>query len=66
MVDKTEKVQIFVLNIDASEGTLEGCAEAIQHSMKKVNNTITLLLKGQTTDSSGGGGVLELLGNQLK
>jgi hypothetical protein len=34
--------------------------------MKKVNNTtITLPLKGQTTDS-GGGGVLELLGSQLK
>jgi hypothetical protein len=65
--DKTEKqVQTFVLNIDASEGTSEGCAEAIQHSMQKVNkSTITLPLKGQTTDS-GGGGVLESLGNQLK
>jgi hypothetical protein len=30
--DKIEKkVQTFVLDIDASEGTLEGCAEAIQH-----------------------------------
>jgi hypothetical protein len=65
--DKTEKkAQTFVLDIDASEGTSEGCAEAIQHSMKKVNkSTITLPLKGQTTDS-GGGGVLESLGNQLK
>jgi hypothetical protein len=55
--DKTEKkVQTFVLDIDASEGTSEGCAEAIQHSMKKVNKTtITLPLKGQTTDSGGGG-----------
>jgi hypothetical protein len=33
--------------------------------MKKVNNALTLLLKGQRTDS-GGGGVLESLGNQLK
>jgi hypothetical protein len=48
--DKTEKkVQTFVLDIDANEGTSEGCAEAIQHSMKKVNKTtITLPLKGQT------------------
>jgi hypothetical protein len=65
--DKTEKkVQTFVLNINASEGTSEECAEAIQHSMKIVNkSTITLPLKGQTTDS-GGGGVSESLGNQLK
>ena len=66
--DKAEKkVQTFlVLDIDASEGTSEGCAEAIQHSMKKVNKSaITLPLKGQTTDS-GGGGVLESLGNQLR
>jgi hypothetical protein len=42
--DKTEKkVQTFVLDIDASEGTLEGCPQAVQHLMKKVNNTITLL-----------------------
>jgi hypothetical protein len=65
--DKTEKkVQTFVLDIDASEGRPEGCTEAIQHSLKKVNNTtITLPLKGQTTDSDGGG-VLESLGNQLQ
>ena len=64
--DKTErKVKTFILDIDASEGTLEGCAEAIKHSMKKVNNTIALLLKGQTTDS-GGGGALELLAKQLE
>jgi hypothetical protein len=62
--DKIEKkVQTFVLDIDASEGTSEGCAEAIQHSMKKVHNTIALVLKEQTTDS-GGGGVLQLLGKQ--
>jgi hypothetical protein len=33
--------------------------------MKKLNNMIALLLKGQTTDS-GGGGVLESLAKQLK
>jgi hypothetical protein len=62
--DETQKkVQTFVFDIDASEGTSEGCAQAIQHSLKKVNNsTITLSVKGQTTDS-GGGGVLESLGN---
>jgi hypothetical protein len=54
--DKIEKkVQTFVLDIDASEGTVEGCTKAIQHSMKKVRNTIALLLlKGQTTDRGGG------------
>ena len=56
--DRTQKkVQTFVLDIDASEGTSEGCAEAIKHSMKKLNDTVALLLKGQTTDSGGGGGV---------
>jgi hypothetical protein len=59
------KVKTFVLDIDASEGTSEGCAEAIKHSMMKLNGTIALLLKGQTTDS-GGGGVLESLAEQLK
>jgi hypothetical protein len=65
--NKTEKkVQTFVLDIDASEGTLEECAEAIKNLIKKIKNIITTLpLKGQTIDS-GGGGVLELLGNQLK
>jgi hypothetical protein len=64
--DKIEKkVQTFVLDIDASEGTLEGCDEAIQHWMKKVHNTIALLLKRQTTDS-GGGCMLESLRKQLQ
>jgi hypothetical protein len=64
--DKAEKkVQTFVLDIDVSEGTSEGCAEAIKHSMKKVNNTITLLLKGQTTDS-GGGGVFRVAGKPIE
>jgi hypothetical protein len=64
--DKIEKkVQTSVLDIDASEGTSEGCAEAIQHSMKEVHNTIALVLKEQTMDS-GGGGVLEPLGKQLQ
>jgi hypothetical protein len=64
--DKIEKkVQTLVLDIDGSEGTSEGCAEAIQHSIKKVHNAIALVLKGQTTDS-GGGCVLESLGKQLQ
>jgi hypothetical protein len=29
-----KKVQTFVLDVDASEGTSEGCAKAIEHSMK--------------------------------
>jgi hypothetical protein len=41
-----KKVETFVLDIDASKGTSEGCAEAIKHSMKKVNDTIAVLLRG--------------------
>jgi hypothetical protein len=64
--DKVEKqVQTFVLDIDASEGTSEGCAEAIEHSIKKLNHAIALLiLTGQTSDS-GGGGALESLMSEL-
>ena len=58
--DEVQKqVKTFALDIDASEGTSKGCAEAIQHSMTKLNDAIALLvLTGQTTDS-GGGGMLE-------
>jgi hypothetical protein len=51
--DKVEKqVQTFVLDVDASEGTSEGCAEAIEHSMKKLNHASALLiLTGLTTDN---------------
>jgi hypothetical protein len=64
--DTVEKqVQTIVLDIDASEGTSEGCAEAIEHSMKKLNHAIALLiLTGQTTDS-GGGGASESLMSEL-
>jgi hypothetical protein len=48
--DKTrKKVKAFVLDIDASEGTSEGCAEATKNPMKKVNDRIAMLLKGSTT-----------------
>jgi hypothetical protein len=47
--DKAEKkFKTFVLDIDTSKGTSEGCTEAIKHSMKKLNDMIALLLKGQT------------------
>jgi hypothetical protein len=65
--DKIEKeVQTFVLDVDAREGTSEGCAEAIEHSMKKLNHTAIalLILTGQTTDS-GGGGMSESLMSEL-
>jgi hypothetical protein len=65
--DKVEKqVQTFVLDIHPSKGTSEGCAEAIEHSMKKLNHAAIalLILTGQTTDS-GGVGVLESLMSEL-
>ena len=43
----------FVLDIDASKGTSKGCAEAIQRSMKKLNDAIALLIsqgKRQTVE----------------
>jgi hypothetical protein len=66
--DEAQKqVQTFVLDVDASKRTLEGCAEATaQHSMKKLSNAIApLKLTGQTMDS-GGGGVLGSLMEELK
>jgi glycerate kinase len=51
--------------MQAKVATSEGCAEAIKHSMKKINDTIAVFLKGCTTDS-GGGGVLESLANEMK
>ena len=59
----TNAVRTFILDIDGSEGTSEACADAIQHSLKKINDVIKLL--GQCTDS-GGGGVLDSLADELR
>jgi hypothetical protein len=61
--NKLERVQMFTLDIDASEGTSSGCADAVEHSMKKLFSAIKL--SGQLTDS-GGGGVLEDFASELK
>ena len=60
-----EKVDKFVLDIDVSDGSSSACADAIYHSLKKLKSTMAVLLRGQTTDS-GGGGVLEDLAKELK
>jgi hypothetical protein len=55
-----KKVRTFILDIDASEGSSEGCADAIKHSLKKVVSfgAIQYLIQGLSTDS-GGGGVID-------
>jgi hypothetical protein len=62
---KAGKVQMFTLDVDASEGMTADCAQAIQHSLKKVNGILEALLLSGTTTDSGGGGVLEKLAEEL-
>jgi hypothetical protein len=56
------RVQKQILDIDASEGSTDLCANAIRASLQKVGVT---KLHGQTTDS-GGGGVLTGLATALR
>ena len=58
----TFSVKKQIVDIDASEGTTEACADAIAFSLKKLGGN--LKLQGQTTDS-GGGGVLDGLASAL-
>jgi len=61
------KVDVQLLDIDASGGTSAACASAMQAFINKLrmeDNDGTNLLCGQTTDS-GGGGVLEDLHNKM-
>jgi hypothetical protein len=59
---KTKHVVKQLLDIDASGGLTDDCADAIAASLKKVGN---IKLMGQTTDS-GGGGVLDGLHRSLE
>ena len=54
-------VEFKVLDMDASQGDTDACAEAIQYSLQKVGG---IKLQGSTTDS-GGGGVLDSLAASL-
>lgn len=54
-----------MLDIDASEGTTEACADAIDASMKKLTMSNNIRLTGQSMDS-GGGGVLDGLAEALQ
>ena len=58
----TFSVKKQIVDIDASEGTMEACADAIAFSLKKLGGN--LKLQGQTTDS-GGGGVLDGLASAI-
>ena len=44
--DVLEPVRQFTLDIDASEGCSSDCADAIVHSLKKLDRAITSLLSG--------------------
>ena len=55
-------VEFKCLDMDASEGTTEACACAVEYSLRKVGG---IKLQGTTTDS-GGGGVLDSLADALK
>jgi hypothetical protein len=59
---KTTMVVKQLLDIDASEGLTDDCADAIVASLKKIGG---IRLQGQTTDS-GGGGVLDGLHRALE
>jgi len=61
-------VKVQLLDVDASGGTSDACADAIRASINKlreVDDDGTTLLHGQTTDS-GGGGVLEDLHSKME
>jgi len=65
---ETGQVESQVLDIDASGGTTEECADASEASMNKLKEqagAATHLLHGQGTDS-GGGGVLDGLAGALQ
>lgn len=65
-LDDDGEVQVYLLDLDGSLGTTEACADAIQKSLKKLNlQGRTIVCKGQSTDS-GGGGVLDTLAEALQ
>ena len=61
---KNNCVRSVCIDADGSGSTSDKCAKAIELSLKKFQNQ-TVVLRGQTTDS-GGGGVLESLASALK
>jgi hypothetical protein len=64
-VDDQGKVQVMLLDLDGSLGTTVAVACGIQFSLSKLEMLgRTLVLKGQSTDS-GGGGVLDGLAAEL-
>ena len=56
---KTKRVKKIMLDVDASAGTSDGCAEAVDHSLKKIDTPLPAArkkLNGQCTDAGRGGG----------
>ena len=64
-LDDSGKTRVQLLDIDGSLSDTKACAKAVQASLKKLNlGGSTVVLRGHTTDS-GGGGVLETLAKEL-
>ena len=57
------EVQTFLLDLDGSGDSRKECAQAIGHSLKKLEGSVQQL-SGQTTDS-GGGGTLNSLRDEM-
>ena len=54
--EKEKCVKKVLLDVDASAGTSKACAEAVDHSLKKVDlPEERKILSGQNTDAGGGG-----------
>ena len=62
-----KKVKTVLVDVDKLGGSSNECALALKHSMKKLTGeeTLTVKLAGQMTDS-GGGGTLESVAKELK
>ena len=60
-------MKTVLVDVDKSGGSSNECALALKHSMKKLTGeeTLTVKLAGQMTDS-GGGGTLESVAKELK
>ena len=65
-LDDDGKLRVQTLDVDASLASTTACAQAIEASLKKVSlGGRKIVLKGQATDS-GGGGVLDKLAGELE
>ena len=53
--EEEKRIKVLTLDTDDSDGSSADCADAIQFSLNKLFFDVPLVLRGQTTDSGGGG-----------